>query len=482
MSAASPLLMVSNRAPVELTRGPHGTRRVARTVGGLAGALDEALRERGGTWVAWVGPEAGEVLAPEVTGLGYPIHGVRLKDHEVNNYYGGFSNQVLWPLCHSLPTLCNFQPAFWGAYRQANARFAAAVSAVAPAGALVWVHDFHLCLVPGLLRAGGLAARVGLFWHVPFPPASVFGICRWREALLDGLLGADLLGFQTAADARNFLESVEQFLGLPIADDPPRVRLPGRDVRVEALPIGIDAVHFNALAEQPAVRERAARLRSALGAEIVLLGVDRLDYTKGILERLVGFEHFLERQPAWRRRVCFVQLTVPSRTGVHQYREMKRAIDETVGRIAGRFTYEGRSPVTYLYTSLGREQLPAYYVAADAALVTPLRDGMNLVAKEYVACRTREDGVLVLSEFAGAAQELREAVLVNPYEPEAIRRRIETALSMPSGERRRRMRALRERVARRDIRWWTTSFLDALDGPVAAPSPVPVEPEWALPP
>jgi len=250
-------------------------------------------------------------------------------------------------------------------------------------------------------------------------------------------------------------------------DDPPTVRLAGRDVRVTALPIGIDYEHFHAEATDPDTRERAARLRHNLGSDVVLLGVDRLDYTKGIVERLRGFERFLERQPEWRRRVCFVQVTVPSRDRVPEYRDLKRTVDEAVGRIAGRFTYEGRSPLRYLYTALPREQLIAYYAAADVALVTPLRDGMNLVAKEYVACRVGTPGVLVLSEFAGAANDLREAVLVNPYDPEALRRRIEIAVSMPPEERARRMRALDRRVATHTIQWWTASFLQLLENPAA---------------
>ncbi len=460
MGAAHRMLVVSNRAPVEVAVGPAGPRLV-RTVGGLGTALDDALREHGGTWIAWVGPHADDVLAPETTGLPYRIRGVRLKEREVNNYYAGFANRVLWPLCHMFTSRCSFEPTFWAAYRQANERFATVVQAEAQPGDLVWVHDFHLCLVPGLLRAANPSGRVGVFWHIPFPPPSIFGICPWREDLLGGLLGADLIGFQTDADVRNFLDGVAQFLELRVADDPPRVYLPGRSVRVVALPIGIDAARFRAQAEEPGVREQATRLRGTLGADVVMIGVDRLDYTKGILERLLGFERFLERQPEWRRRVALLNITVPSRFRVPDYRDMKRAIDEIVGRIAGRFTHEGRSPIAYQYTALDHEQLTAYYLAADVALVTPLRDGMNLVAKEYVACH-HDDGVLVLSEFAGAARDLREAISVNPYEPEAIRRRIELAVSLSPEERRRRMRGLVRRVSTRDIGWWTRTFLELL--------------------
>jgi trehalose-6-phosphate synthase len=271
-----------------------------------------------------------------------------------------------------------------------------------------------------------------------------------------------VLGFQTDDDVRNFVECVERWLDVRIDRDRALVRLAGRDVRAVALPVGVDAARFRAQALDPAVREEGARLRATLGADVVLLGVDRLDYTKGIPERLLAFERFLERNPAWRRRVALVQITVPSRFRVADYRELKRRVDETVGRIMGRYTHEGRTPVAYLYTALDHEALAAYYAAADVALVTPLRDGMNLVAKEYVACHPGSDGVLVLSEFAGAAAELREALVVNPYDPDTIRQRIETAVTMAADERQRRMRALNEHVAAHDVYWWTKSFLDLL--------------------
>src|SRR5215813_3000939 len=304
------LLVVSNRAPVELEHGPHGIR-LSRTVGGLAGALDDALRARGGTWIAWVGPQSADELSAGETGLAYPIRTVRLKEREVNDYYAGFANQVLWPLCHTFPSRVHVQPRYWNAYRHANERFAAVVQATAAPGDLIWIHDFHLCLLPRLLRMAGLPARVGVFWHVPFPPPSVFGILRWRQDLLAGLLGADLIGFQTAQDAANFLASVRQFLELPVVDNPPRVVLPGREVSVAALPIGIDYERFRAQAADPSARAAAARLRETLGTDVVMLGVDRLDYTKGVLERLRGYERFLERHPGWRRRVCLMQVVVP---------------------------------------------------------------------------------------------------------------------------------------------------------------------------
>jgi len=462
--------VVSNRAPVELVRQHDGPRFV-RTVGGLAGAMDDALRAHDGTWVAWVGSSVAGELRPERTGLAYPIHGVPLKEQEVRSYYNGLANQVLWPLCHTFPSRFRMERSWWPAYQRVNERFAATVAAIARPDDLVWIHDFHLCLVPGQLRAAKTRARLGVFWHVPFPPPSVFGILPWRADCLGGLLGADLVAFQTPDDARNFLDGVRQFLDLPVRNDPPRVCLPGRDVGVLSLPIGIDYAGFRRTAADPAVGARAARIRRALGADVVLLGVDRLDYTKGIVERLEGYERFLERHPEWRRRVTFIQITVPSRDRVPDYGQMKRAIDEQVGRISGRFTHEGPPPLLYRYTSLGREQLVAYYSAADVAVVTPLRDGMNLVAKEYVACRAaaaNRDGVLVLSEFAGAAQELHEAIHVNPYDPESIRRGLEIAVTMSADERRRRLRLLDRRIASHDLDWWTRLFLEQLGATAAA--------------
>ncbi len=456
--------MVSHRAPVEVDLAVGG-RRYRRTIGGLASALDDALRARGGVWVAWAGHNVPELLRPGATGLGYPIRCAQLSPDEIEHFYGGFANQVLWPLCHIFPEHCRFDRAYWSAYRDANAHYAALVEEEARAGDLVWVNDFHLCLVPAALRQGGSGLRVGMFWHIPFPPSSVFGICPWREELLRGMLGADLIAFQTDADTENFLGCVRAFLGLEAAGDVRRrIRVDDREVELATLGVGVDVERLSADASSEAALAEARTLRETLGTESVMLAVDRLDYTKGIIERLQGFERFLASNPDWRGRVSLVQITAPSRFRVPQYRAMKQTIDETVGRIVGRFTANGRSPLIYLYTAFDHEQLAAYYRAADVALVTPLRDGMNLVAKEYVAAQAGADGVLVLSEFAGAARELKESVVVNPYEPDAIAHGITTALSLPVEERRARMAALLERVRTHDVHWWTSAFLSLLSG------------------
>ena len=463
----SKLHVVSNRAPIEVTHDEGGARRIRPTVGGLASALDDAIRRRSGSWIAWTGSP--DVLRPEETGLDYPITSVHLSESEIDDYYAGFSNQVLWPLCHMFLDRCRFQPQFWAAYESANGRFAEAVQAVAEPGDLVWINDFHLCLVPSLLRRRTRDLRLGVFWHTPFPPPPIFGVLRWRERVLEGLLGADVIGLQTTDDVRNFLDCCNQFLGYYVDENPARVVVGDREVRVVALPVGIDAAAFERRASSDAILLQRDRLRATLGAEVVLMGVDRLDYTKGIPERLRGYERFLERHPRWRRRCTFVQVVVPSRDRVADYRAMKRRIDEIVGRIMGKYTVDGRSPIVYLYTALDQDRLTAYYSAADAALVTPLRDGMNLVAKEYVACHAAHgDGVLILSEFAGAARGMGEAVLVNPYDPEAIGGAIEIALDMPHDERARRMHSLSVRVRTHDLGWWTDAFLTLLAEPMSA--------------
>jgi alpha,alpha-trehalose-phosphate synthase [UDP-forming] len=456
------LLFLSHRPPVVIRRTMGGVR-VGRTIGDLADAVDRVVQARGGTWETWSAGSSSSDPSPAPVDLGPPTRTVRLRD--TVTFQAGFANQVLWPLCHVFPNRCSFQPGFWTAYRRANEAFAAAVRTGVEPGDLVWVNDFHLALVPGLLRAVGVPAQVGAFWHIPFPPPSVFGICPWRTDVLGGLLGADLIGFQTDGDASNFLDCVRHFLGLRVVENPPAVVLPGRDVRIVALAVGVNAARLREQAADAAVRAQANRLRDALGAEVVILGIDRLDYAKGINERLLGFERFLAQHPEWRRRVALVQIAVPNRFHVPGLSEMRRQVEESVGRILGRYTYDGRSPLAYLYTAFDHERLAAYYVAADVALVTPLRDGMNLVAKEYVACHSDGDGgVLLLSEFAGAALELREALLVNPYDPESIRRQLHTAVTMPERERRRRMRALASRVAARDVEWWASQFLALLGG------------------
>ena len=464
------LVVVSNRAPVDVHRGVE--RRFVPTVGGMVSALMPVFKAAGrGLWIAWSGEssqKSQERIPLPADDPSFMLRCVQLSERDVSGSYYGLSNRGLWPLAHYFVGRCQFRLEQWHSYRHVNELFARVVLEELRPKDLVWVQDFHLATLPGLLREARRNLPIGLFWHVPFPAWAVFGILPWRRPLLEGMLGSDVIGFHVQSYARNFLACVERFLGLPVDYELGTVTLKDRQVRVVAWPIGIDAEGFETLARAPDVQLRAARIRRQLGSQQMILGVDRLDYTKGILERLQGYERFLEQSPAFRRRVTFVQIAVPSRERVDEYRRMKREIDESVGRISGRFTSDGWVPVRYLYRSVPPLDLAAHYVAADLALVTPLRDGMNLVAKEYVASRVYDDGMLMLSEFAGAAEGLPEAVRVNPYNIDDVASQIRAALTMPREESSERMRRMRARVKREDIGWWLRGFLGEFPLPSGA--------------
>jgi trehalose 6-phosphate synthase/phosphatase len=385
-----------------------------------------------------------------------------LTEHDIAYYYYGMCNRGLWPLMHLMPQNCHFEPRNWSYYQRVNRAFADLAAAEAAPDDVIWVQDFHLALVPGLLRARRPNLRIGIFWHVPFPPQSIFRILPWRKELLEGMLGCDLIGFHVESYARCFLDCCEEIGGYAVDRNRGEVILGQRRIKVGAFPLGIPADYFAELSASEAVQARVERIRRALRTPMVVLGVDRLDYTKGIPERVRGFERFLELKPAYRRRVTLVQIAVPSRTRVADYIRLKRELDDAVARVVGRFSSQGWVPIRYLYTQFGPEELVAYYQAADVALLTPLRDGMNLVAKEFVASRIRDDGVLILSEFAGAAEELTEALLVNPYNVDEIAARIKQALEMSASERSARMRSLRAKVNGNNLEHWSNAFLDAL--------------------
>jgi trehalose 6-phosphate synthase len=482
------LVVVSNRAPVDVRRGLE--RRFVPTVGGMVSALMPVFKAAGrGLWIAWSGgepaPEARQRVDLPPEEPCFTLRWVRLSERDVSGSYYGFSNRGLWPLSHYFVGRCQFRLEQWQSYRRVNETFARVVLEELKPQDLVWIQDFHLATLPGLVRESRADVPIGFFWHVPFPEPSVFGILPWRRQLLEGILGSDVVGFHTESYARNFLACVERFVGVPVDHDNGIIHLENRDVRTVAWPIGIDAEEFEQLARRTEVQLRAGRIRRQIGSAHMILGVDRLDYTKGILERLHGFERFLEQSPAFRRQVTFFQIAVPSRERVEEYRRMKREIDEAVGRIAGRFTSEGWVPVRYIYRSVSPPELAAHYVAADLALVTPLRDGMNLVAKEYVASRVHDTGMLILSEFAGAAEGLPEAVLVNPYNIDDVAAQIRAALTMSREEVHERMGRMRARVKQQDIGWWLRGFLGefpsrsgarAVHGggdPSRAPAPVP---------
>ena len=376
---------------------------------------------------------------------------------------------MIWPLFHYLPDQMPLHQR-WDVYETANARFADAVAAQYRPGDRVWVHDYQLLRLPALLRERLPQARIGFFLHIPFPSDELFATLPPREALLRGLLGADLVGFHTSGYASHFAASVRRVLGLPATDE--GVEVDGRAVRIGVFPMGVDAAALGARAQAPAVDAEVAALLASSGGDddvALFVGVDRLDYTKGIPRRLLAFEQLLLRHPELRGRVRLVQVAVPSRTAVRAYQRFRHDVDALVGRINGAFATPRWTPVHYLYRSVPETQLLALYRAARVMLVTPVRDGMNLVAKEFVAARADEDGVLVLSEFVGAAAELGDALRVNPYDVDGQAETYYQALTMPPEERRARMRALRARVHSYDVHAWADSFLAALDDVRPAP-------------
>jgi len=451
----SRLVVVSNRLPVALKRAGRSWQ-VEAGSGGLVSALLPVLRNRGGTWIGWAGApgptrEFSRALAAADRQSGYRLAAVALDAREVEDFYLGFSNEVIWPLFHDLPSRCNFDPRYWATYQSVNRKYAKAVARRARPGDFVWVHDYHLMNVAAELRRLGCRSRLAFFLHIPFPSPDVFLKLPWRSRILDALLEFDLIGLQTARDRRNFLACVEA-LGRS-----------ARATRIGHFPIGIDYNSFLRAAATPAVEARAKELHRLLPNRKLVLGIDRLDYTKGITLRLRAFQDLLERHPAMRGRVSLIQVVVPSREEIPEYHRMKTEIEQLVGRINGAFARPGGwVPVWYEYRSLTRMDLLAYYRAADIALITPLKDGMNLVAKEYCACSIEEDCVLILSEFAGAAEQLAGgALLVNPYDVRGVAEAIRSAHRMPEAERLARMRGLRRSIRREDVYRWVDSFLRA---------------------
>jgi len=460
----SRLILVSNRLPVTVKQ--EGKRvHVTPSTGGLATGLRGPHQRSGGLWIGWPGdtsrlsPDGLAQMERELSDLHcVPI---QLSASEVARYYEGFSNEVLWPLFHFLLDRIPSGARDWESYRKVNERFADLVASHYQEGDLVWVHDYQLTLVPGFLRRRLPRAKIGFFLHIPFPPTDVFRVLPWREQVLEGMLGADLVGFHTYGFLRHFAKSVVRTLGSGFDID--RIHHRGRSVSLGVFPISIDYQAYQALAREPEVEAQAEQLRAQSSGQRVLLGIDRLDYTKGIGRRLLAIERLLEREPHLRGKVRFIQVAVPSRDKVEAYARFRREIEELVGRINGAYGTPSWVPIHYMYRACSERTVAALYRVADVMLVTPLRDGMNLVAKEFVAARVDGDGVLVLSEFAGAFAELGEALSVNPNDIDGMASAIKQALSMPEDERRTRMAALRARVERHDVHRWAGSFLSTLD-------------------
>jgi trehalose 6-phosphate synthase len=439
-------LVVSNRTP-----SCAGTER-QRPVGGLVSALEPALKAHGGLWLGWSGreTESSEPVQLMIDNDARPARAsFDLSPTWRERFYGGFCNRALWPLFHGFPGRVQYANADWAAYVEANAEFARHASSVVSSDGVVWVHDYHLLLAGRALRQLGFSGPIGLFLHIPFPPRDLFDTLPWANELIEATLAFDLIGFHTAQWAENFRDSA-------------RARAEGRALpEIAVLPIGVDPRTFapTDAVENPEV----AGLRAALGPRRMILGVDRLDYAKGIPERLLGFERLLETKPEWRGQICFVQVSVPSREDIPEYAEIRHRVEMLVGRINGRFGEANWVPVRYLYRSYDHAVLAQLYRSADIALVTPLRDGLNLVAKEFVLAQDPDrPGVLILSKFAGAAAELVDAVITNPYHPEGIAEDIDFALRMSPIQRRERHGRLMAALAGKTPQGWATAFLDRL--------------------
>ncbi len=468
------LLILANRLPVTLHAAPgRADLSITPSSGGLASALRGLHERHDSVWIGWPGDgaqiseERRRAMDARLAALRLaPVH---LSADEVTRYYEGFSNSVLWPLLHHFLDRVKLDDrSDWEAYEAVNERFAALAAEHHRPGDVVWIHDYQLMLVPEMLRRRVPDARIGFFLHTPFPAAEVFRTLPSRERILRGLLGADLVGFHTAAYRYHFVQAIAQKLGTEPEID--AVCHDGRCVRLGVYPIGVDAPGLARLAGSPAVQAEARRIRAQAPGGRIVLGVDRLDYTKGLLRRLAAIERFLERAPSQRRTVRFVQLAVPTRERVDAYEAMRREVNEQVGRINARLGSIDAVPIHFLYRSTPIEALTALYLSADVMLVTPLRDGMNLVAKEYAATRLDDTGVLVLSELTGAASEMVEALMVNPYDADGTAEAIDRALRMPAEEQRLRMSELRRRVVEHDVQRWGQAFLDDLGRPSAAPS------------
>ncbi|MDO7867767.1 alpha,alpha-trehalose-phosphate synthase (UDP-forming) [Nocardioides jiangxiensis] len=460
-SGSADLVIVANRLPVDRVVDTDGTLRWRRSPGGLVSALEPVMRVHQGAWIGWPGG-TDEELEPFVED-GLQLVPVTLSAREVEEFYEGFSNATLWPLYHDVVAKPLFKREWWEAYKRVNQRFAERAAEVAAPGAMVWVHDYQMQLVPQMLRDLRPDLKIGFFLHIPFPPAELFNQLPWRRQVLEGLLGADIVGFHLPGGAQNFVRLVRTRVGHKTHRD--LITLPdGRPVRAGAYPISIDASDFEDLARSPEVTRRAEAIRKALGnPKRVLLGVDRLDYTKGIYPRLRAYAELVADGTFDVEATVFVQVATPSRERVDEYRRMRDEIDMLVGRVNGDLGRIGRPAISYLHSSYPREEMAALYRAADIMVVTPYRDGMNLVCKEYVACRYDNDGALVLSEFAGAAHELSQAWLVNPYDINGMKAAIVEAATADPKEITRRMKAMRKTVSEHDVDRWATGFLDELD-------------------
>lgn len=460
----SSVVIVSNRLPVMISY-KGGKLDIKPSPGGLVAALNSVRKSRGTVWIGWPGllSMKGDVKISvcEILKIKDMIP-VFLSREEYNRYYEGFSNKTIWPLFHYFTEYAEYEREYWDAYRKVNNRFAEIVVQNSDANSVIWVHDYHLMLLPGLLREAIPDSQIGFFLHIPFPSFEIFRLLPWRDEILRGILGADLIGFHTYDYLRHFLSSVKHILGVEHVFN--ELMIDDRIVRVDTFPLGIDVNKFAYAESDIFIRKNIEKLKKKYSGQKVIISVDRLDYTKGIIQKLLSFDKFLGEYPEYRGRVVLVLVVVPSRWKVEHYRKLKEDIDMCVGKINGKYGSVDWSPVQYFYRMFRQDELISFYKISDVAMVTPFRDGMNLVAKEFIASRWLEGGVLILSEMAGAAIELSEAIVVNPNNSEEIVAAIKKALGMPLAEVKEKTKVMFEKLKRYDIGRWVNDFLDSLSG------------------
>jgi trehalose 6-phosphate synthase/phosphatase len=459
----SRLLVISNRLPISVTR-VRNELRFNRSVGGLATGLESFYKSCKSLWIGWPGTTwetakdaKHDIEKKLMTGNCHPVF---LSKRQIEQYYYGFSNKTVWPLFGYFPSYAIYKEAFWKVYVEVNKAFCETVVKIAQPDDRIWIHDYHLMLLPKLIREILPQATIGFFLHIPFPSFEIFRLFPWRAPLLEGILGADLVGFHTYDYVRYFLDSVHRILGYEHTFG--QLTPGNRVVKVDAFPMGIDYERFARAPHNPDVQKEMKRIRKKVGKRKTILSVDRLDYTKGIVQRLEAFYLFLRNNPEYRKKTTFILVAVPSRIKVEHYRLLKRQLDELVGRINGKYGTIDWIPVWYLYRSLPFHKLVALYSVADIALVTPLRDGMNLIAKEFIATKNDGRGVLILSEMAGAAQELGETLIVNPNDKDELIKALKYALTMPAEEQRERNKILQKRLQRYNVTRWAQDFMDGL--------------------
>jgi len=447
-------VVAANRAPIRKTDQGWET-----SVGGLTTALLPVLEQQGGVWVGMgEDPDLPQRQPYPADDPKYTVRRVPLSSEELDNYYYGMANRVLWPVSHYMMQHLELKDRFIDTYRDVNRQFAEAVLEESAEGDFIWFQDYHLMLAPRAVRDARPNAIIGHFWHIPWPAMEVYRILPWSRELLRGLLGCDLIGFHVEEYVDNFIESARVLLGAEVKGN--RIRWEGHETRVEAHPIGIEVDRFKRMSASDDVKGQADELRARFNTDHLVIGIDRLDYTKGVLSRLLAFEQFLDDNPAYHGEVTFYQIATPSRTKVSSYQQLKREVDEAVGRINGQFARDDWVPVHYRYRTYTQHELCAYYRAADAALITPLRDGMNVVTQEFVAAT--QTGVLILSELTGAAYLLPEALQVNPYDQNGLAQSIKDALEMPLNERKERLAGLKETIDNLDVHHWAEGFMDSM--------------------